>query len=302
MSITSTIELYEQSREGSADSRVGTMTRRFLVPATRENALTFPGVPSINSPYTFNGKTVRCDRLDVSGTGDPAISEVIAAYSSDGRFSFQPKVDRTELNFARWSLSTTLQTRKVPSFVIETIAAPTVTDPLATKTRWARDDWQIEVPVTTFSSTVVVKEYINFTLNLILNQVGRIHRFGTFTPVAGEPYLALWRFKGHRATRIAVDRFEITYDWYADHGNAAFYTDSSPADPPPDGSVGLIGDHRIICTTNRNQFEEYLIVPPIVEGGTPGIITYQPFQTYINNPSSLASWALLPGDPIGGNP
>lgn len=297
MPISSTIELYEQSREGSADSRVGTMTRRFLVPAVRESALAFPGVPTVGSSYVFNGRSLRCDRLDVSGTADPTISEVIAAYSSDGRFSFTPKVDRTENNYARWSLSTTLQTRKVPSFVLRTVFDA---ENNATEV-WERDDWQIEVPITTFQSTVVLSAYSNETMNKILVQVGRLHQFGTFTNSEGTPYLALWRFKGHNANRIAEDRFEITYSWYCDHGNAGFYTQDGPVDPPPDGSIGLIGRHRLVCTEQRPQFFEYLIIPPQTLGGTPGIIAYDPFANLKSKPL-LTSWSSLPGDPIGGNP
>lgn len=297
MPISSTIELYEQSREGSADSRVGTMTRRFLVPAVRESALAFPGVPTVGSTYLFNGRTLRCDRLDVNGTQDPTISEVIAAYSSDGRFSFTPRVDRTEGDYARWSLSTTLQTRKVPSFVLRTVYD---SENNATEV-WERDDWQIEVPITTFQSTVVLSAYSNSTMNKILAQVGRLHLFGTFTNSEGTPYLAMWRFKGHNASRIAEDRFEITYSWYCDHGNAGFYTDAGPVDPPPDGSIGLIGSHRLVCTEQRPQFFEYLIVPPQTLGGTPGIITYDPFAN-LKTDALLKSWASLPGDPIGGNP
>jgi hypothetical protein len=296
--LSNTIELFEQTREGSADVRSGTMTRRFLVPASRETALAYPGVPTYGSNSVFTGRTLRCDRLDCAGTPDPTITEVTASYSSDGRFSIPPRIDRTENNFARWSLSTTLQTRKVPSFVLRTVFDGT-NPPVQV---WERDDWQIEVPITTFSSTVVLSEYSNETMNTILVQVGRIHQFGSFTVNATDPYAAFWRFKGHTASRIADDRFEVSYSWYADHGNAGFYTDSGPVSPPPDGEIGLIGSHRLICTTGRNQFEEYLIVPPQNEGETPGIITYQPFQTFIDDGDILNSWKLLPGNPIEGNP
>lgn len=297
MPISSTIELYEQSREGSADSRVGTMTRRFLVPAVRESALTFPGVPTVGSTYVFNGRTLRCDRLDVSGTADPTISEVVAVYSSDGRFSFTPRVDRTEGDYARWSLSTTLQTRKVPSFVLRTVydASNNSTEV------WERDDMQIEVPITTFSSTVVLDTYDNSTLNLILGMVGNLHEFGSYSPTPDSWYRAFWRFKGHRASRIALDRFEVTYDWYNDPGNNGFPVTQGPVNPPPDGDIGLIGDYRLVCTATRFSFEEYLIIPPQAIGQVPGIITYDPFSNLKTTPL-LKGFRNLPGDPIGGNP
>jgi hypothetical protein len=295
--ISSTIELYEQSREGSADSRVGTMTRRFLVPATRETALATPGVPTVGSTYIFNGRTLRCDRLDVSGTDDPTISEVVAAYSSDGRFSFTPRVDRTEGDYARWSLSTTLQTRKVPSFVMRTVYGQ---DNVGEQV-WERDDIQIEVPITTFSSTIVLSAYSNSTMNKILDQVGRIHEFGSYVGDNGSWYRAFWRFKGHRASRIAEDRFEVTYDWYNDPGNNGFPVTQGPVNPPPDGDIGLIGNYRLVSTATRYSFEEYLIIPPQDLDQSPGIITYDPFVS-IKTDQLLKSWKSLPGDPIGGNP
>lgn len=301
MPISSTIELYEQSREGSADARVGTMSRRFLVPASRETALAFPGVPTYGSTYTFNGRVLRCDRLDVSGTEDPTISEVVASYSSDGRFSFTPKIERTEQNFARWSLSTTLQTRKVPSFVLRKVDAPTTTDPFAREDAWERDDLQIEVPITTFSSTVVLDTYDNATMNAIMDQVGRIHEFGSYAIGNGSWYRAYWRFKGQRASRIAVDKFEVTYDWYNDPGSNGFPANAPPPNPPPSGSVGLIGGYRIVTTATRYSFEEYLIIPPQSIGQTPGIVTYDPFSNIKTDPL-LKSWRQLPGNPIGGNP
>lgn len=296
--LTNTSELFERSRTGSTDQRVGTLTREFLVPIKREDAWSYPGVPQPGSTYVANGRTLVCDRLDVEGTPNPDVSKVIAVYSNDGRFRFNPKQDTAEVGYVRWSMSTGIQTRKIPSFVKRTIQSPTIDDPNRTVQIWERDDMQIEVSVSTYISTVVLPTYTQSDINTILAQTGLLHSFGSFTNNDDIPYRGLWKFKGHRANRIASDRYEVTYEWNGDHGNYGFYSDDSPLDPPPVGTMGLLGNgFRLITTETRYSFNEYLVVPPQSEGGTPGVIVYDPYEN-IKTQANLESFKDLPGSPI----
>lgn len=295
--LTNTSELFERSRTGSSDQRVGTLTREFLVPIKREDAWSYPGVPQPGSTYVANGRTLVCDRLDVEGTPNPDISKVIAVYSNDGRFRFNPKQDVAEVGYVRWSMSTGIQTRKVPSFVLRKVPVPAPLNPNVPFTFiWDRDDLSVEVSVSTYMSTVVLPTYTNDTINTILVQVGLLHRFGTFNQGRDQPYQGLWKFKGHRASRIASDRFEVTYEWNADHGNRGF---SAGDGGDIGGGLALIGDTRLVTTLDRGQFEEYLILPPASgqPEDAPSVITYDPYQNLMQT-ETLNSYRDLPGNPI----
>lgn len=294
-------ELFYQSREGGADSSSATWTRRFLVPCTSDIAETYPGVPAYGSGITVGSHKVFADSIRVEPTGDPAKSIVTVAYSNDGRFKFppapQPKTDDT---YKRYSMNTSIVSRKVPSFVAKVIQSNVNGGP-PEAALWERDDVQVEVTIGTLDVSISLTGFNESMRRLINDQAGRIHSFGTVATPTG-PNAQWWRLKGARVNNVTAERWEITYSWFSDFGNYGYAPAENALQPnQTNGLVGDLAQWRIFPTLTRYSFEEYVVIPQADEQDVPRIVTWQPFSALIT-PTLLKSYRQLPGDPIGATP
>lgn len=275
------LELFEVSREGAFDGVNAQTRRRFIVDATRETALIQAGVPQRGSGYDWNGRTLTCDRVEVSGTSDPAKQYVDAYYSTNGRYTIPDNNDDQAPGYNNFSETYQRSPVKVPAFRRVNMEAPAAGGgPPAPSFTYEQIDYTDDNSY--FGNLRIVLNRKSYTFNdrsIIRAQRGTIHRF---SPTTGER----WRFQGADVTSSTPGQWRYEYAWITDPGTPKIQT-----------ALPVEGDNIITPDMDRPPFYRYYVYTQ--SGINMPIITVLPAYADQENPARLGSWNTLPGNPIG---
>lgn len=228
--------LTEKDIDTTADSLL------YLVTLSTGNLdpLTEPGLPPIKSKHPWH-QSALVDRYAIDQWIKPGIDCYVRVYySSDGRFKF-PNNTPQEVGFKKWSMQDTTRVVALPVLFERPVLKGCVNGSSSWTYQWFREDVQVTIAIGTVQRTVIVGSLTSADRAAIKAQYNKLHSLapnGT-----GTEY---FKFLGAQIEQIGKStgdtsgKWQITYRWSSDPGNAAPQATDIPAQyqgsvilPPP---------------------------------------------------------------------